>query len=107
MDLFVYGMLAGLFTGGVITAIVWHKSEEKLRKSHLNERIDHDREVSSLGQLILLGWEVKSISSCIKFWELEAPDEDAPRRFPEAVTRQQKLNEIKKYNLPKGAESIT
>lgn len=108
----MYGIIiVALVIAVVALFILWRnavKDEREARKwwkYYEAERRAVDSQVKDIGMLIVKNWTpTKTNTSLVELWEFQASDEQEPRRFQEAVTRQRKLDDIAKYNLPKEYE---
>jgi hypothetical protein len=106
------GIIIGILAIAVVLLFVlWRNAVKDKRearkwwKYYEKERNDLDFEVRNVGTLLENNWEpVKTHCGLLDLWTFQASDEQEPRRFQDAVTRQRKLDEIAKYNLPKEYE---
>lgn len=74
---------------------------KKEKDDYWNRYITQAQNIKNASELIKNEWSI-SDSWCedLTYWDFQAPDEDEPRKFKQAVERQKILDKCKELNLP-------
>jgi Tfp pilus assembly protein PilW len=109
-------IVIGYIVLGIIAAVffaLWRgvKQDEKSaivsRDFYSSQNTKTENQARNVGMLLAKGWvATESWSGWPENWKFQAPDEDEPRKYDDAVHRQNKLDEIARYNLPKEYEAM-